>query len=143
MDWSPDPRQAALNGFVAGALRLRRELPLLAAPRWLRGEPVAPGWLPAVRWLRPDGVPMAEAEWKDGNVKAMAVAFAGADGAAALILVNAAAGEVPFAAPPSGSGRPWRLRLDSGEGSVDPEADGLGEGEPVTVPGRSLRLYSA
>ncbi len=142
MDWSNDPRQAAFLEFVAGALALRSELPLLAAPHWLRGEPVGPEGLPAVRWLRPDGVPMSEAEWTNGKVKAMAVAFAGAGGTAALVLVNAAGEEVPFVAPASGSPRGWRLRLDSGEGSIDPEADPLAEGAPVAVPGRSLRLYS-
>ena len=43
MDWSPEPREAAMLAFVAGALRLRRELPLLGAPHWLRGEPVRGG----------------------------------------------------------------------------------------------------
>ena len=85
---------------------------------------------------------MSEAEWTNGKVKAMAVAFAGADGAAALILSNAAAEDVPFRMPPSGSRRPWRLRLDSGDGSIDPDAAPLAAGDGVTVPGRSLRLYS-
>ena len=77
MDWNPEPREAAMLTFLAGALRLRSELPLLAAEHWLRGQPVAEGGLRAVRWLRPDGVPMSEAEWANGSVKAMAVAFAG------------------------------------------------------------------
>ena len=43
MDWSPEPREAAMRDFVAGALRLRRELSLLAAEHWVRGEPVRRG----------------------------------------------------------------------------------------------------
>ncbi len=142
MDWSLDPREAALSAFASGALRLRAELPLLAAPHWLRGEPVAQGGLPAVRWLRPDGVAMSEAEWTNGQVKAMAVAFAGADGSAALVLANAAAEDVPFKLPPPGVPAPWRLRLDSADGSIDPDVVPVAAGSPVKVPGRSLRLYS-
>ena len=84
---------------------------------------------------------MTEAEWTNGKVKAMAVAFAGADGGAALILTNAAAEDVPFRAP-EGSRRQWRLRLDSGDGRIDPEEAPLAAGGAVTLPGRSLRLYS-
>ena len=61
MDWSPEPREEAFLAFVAGALRLRRELALLAAPRWIRGEAVGEGGPPGVRWLRPDGTPMRAA----------------------------------------------------------------------------------
>ncbi len=85
---------------------------------------------------------MSEAEWNNGKVKAMAVAFAGADGAAAVVLVNAADEDVPFHVPPSGARQPWRLRLDSADGSIDPDARPVTAGAAVTVPGRSLRLYS-
>ncbi len=142
MDWSPDPREAALKEFVAGALRLRRELPLLAAPRWLRGDPVAPDGLPGVRWLRPDGVPMSEAEWTDGQIRALTVALADAAGDGALLLVNAAPEEVPFILPAAPAERKWRLRLDSGTGAIDPEAAPLAEGAQVALPGRGLQLYS-
>ena len=100
MDWSPEPREAALLAFVAGALRLRRGAARCSPRRAGCAASRSPrAACPAVRWLRPDGVPMSEAEWTNGKVKAMAVAFAGADGAAALVLVNAADEDVPFHAP--------------------------------------------
>ena len=51
----------------------------------------------------------------------MMVAFAGADGSATLLLINAAfdAG-APSCCPTAASGKPWRLRLDSGTGGIDP-----------------------
>ncbi|MFO1142639.1 MAG: glycogen debranching protein GlgX [Amaricoccus sp.] len=143
MDWSPDPREAALKAFVAGALRLRRELPLLAAPRWLRGDPVTEGGVPGVRWLRPDGVPMQDAEWTNGQIRALTVALADAAGDAALLLVNAAFEDVPFVLPETGSDRKWRLRLDSIAGSIDPAANALPAGTELTLPGRGVQLYSA
>jgi isoamylase len=144
MDWSGDAREAALVDFVAGALRLRAELPQLAAPNWLRGDPVREGGLPGVRWLRPDGVPMSEAEWGNPEVRAIAVALAGTDGSGSgvLFLVNAAFDDVAFVLPATGSKRHWRLRLDSGAGTIDPEAPTLLEDAAVTVSGRSLQIYS-
>ena len=52
MDWSPEPREEAMRAFVTGALRLRRKLPLLGSPHWLRGDPVR-GGRPARRALAP------------------------------------------------------------------------------------------
>ncbi len=142
MDWSPEPREAAMRDFVAGALRLRRELSLLAAEHWVRGEPVGEDGLPGVRWLRPDGLGMSESEWTNGLNRALMVALAGADGDAALILSNAAVEEVSFVPPETGSDALWRLRLDSGDGRIDPKVKLLAPGAKVGVSGRSLQLYS-
>ena len=143
MDWSPEPREAALFAFVAGALRLRAELPLLAAPRWLRGDPVAEGGLPAVRWLRPDGVAMSEAEWTNGKVKAMAVAFAGAGrGGGADPQPTPRPRRCPSGCRPRGRAGRGGCGSTAATGSIDPDAAPLAAGDGVTVTGRSLRLYS-
>ena len=70
------------------------------------------------------------------------VALAGADGDAALILSNAAVEEVSFVLPETGSDARWRLRLDSGDGRIDPKVKLLAPGAKVGVSGRSLQLYS-
>jgi glycogen operon protein len=142
MDWGLAPRDEAFRAFVAGALRLRAELDLLGAPRWIRGDPVREGGPPGVRWLRPDGAPMTVAEWTNGLVKALAVALADGHGRGALILSNAAAENLPFVLPETGSDRPWRLRLDSATGAIDAEPDPRPAGSAVTVAARSIRLYS-
>jgi glycogen operon protein len=142
MDWSPEPREVAMQAYVAGALRLRAELPLLAAPRWLRGDPVREGGPKGVRWLRPDGVPMTEAEWTSGGVLALMVVLAGADDSGVLLLSNASPDDVPFTLPDSGADRSWRLRLDSADGSVEPQADPLPPGSEVVLGGRCMWLLS-
>jgi glycogen operon protein len=142
MDWSPEPREERMRAFVAGALGMRRKLPLLGSPHWLRGDPVAEGGLPGVRWLKPDGAPMAQGDWLNGQARALMVALAEADGDGVLMLSNAAFEPVEFVLPPTGSKARWRLRLDSADGRVDPEADPLAEGAEVSVPERSIQLYS-
>jgi pullulanase/glycogen debranching enzyme len=142
MDWSPEPREERMRAFVAGALRLRRQLPLLGSPHWLRGDPVAEGGLPGVRWLRPDGEAMAQEDWTNGHGRALMVALAEPEGDGVLMLSNAAHEPVDFVLPATGSKARWRLRLDSADGRIDPEEEALAEGAEVSVPERSIRLYS-
>ena len=126
---------ARLDGLEPGAARggdaspsspgrcgCARELPLLAAPRWLRGDPVARGraaggaLAPAGR--RADergGMDERQGQGDGGGLRRAPT------GRRRSILINAAAEDVPFRCRPSGSRRPWRLRLDSGDGSIDPD----------------------
>ena len=142
MDWSPEPREQHLLAFVTGALRLRRELALLAAPQWIRGEAVSEDGPPGVRWLRPDGAPMQQEDWTNGLVKALAILLADAAGNATLVLSNASFADVGFALPDPAGDRPWRLRLDSGSGAIDPGEAPVAPGTTVDVEARSMRLYS-
>jgi len=142
MDWSPEPREQAFLAFVAGTLRLRRELALLAAPQWIRGEAVSENGPPGVRWLQPDGTPMRQEDWTNGLVKALSILLADADGNAALVLSNASFVDVDFTLPDPPGESPWRLRLDSASGAIDPEEAPVAPGSKRSVPARSLRLYS-
>ncbi len=142
MDWSPEPREAAFRAFVAGALRIRRELPLLAAPHWIRGDTAGEGGPAGVRWMRPDGTPMQEGDWTNGLVKALAVLLSGAGEGAVLVLSNASFVDVDFTLPEADLPGGWRLRLDSGSGAIDPDAETPAAGAVVPVGARSLQLYS-
>lgn len=108
----PASDAARLSAFVARLIALRREAPALRSTRWWPGRQ-APG-TPGIRWLRPDGSPMQEADWNHGTALAILFEAAAADGTAWLVLVNAGAQAVSFALPPGA----WRCRL-----ATDPEAD--------------------
>ena len=82
-------------------------------------------------------------DWTNGLVKALAVLLADVGGAAALVLSNAAFEDVDFALPDPGGRRNWRLRLDSATGAIDPDAGPAAAGSTVSVPARSIRVYSA
>ena len=142
MDWSPEPREAAMRDFVAGALRLRRELSLLAAEHWVRGEPVRRG-------RAAGGALAAAGRRRDERARVDERPEPGADGGAGrgrrrrgALLSNAAVEEVSFVLPETGSDALWRLRLDSGDGRIDPKVKLLAPGAKVGVSGRSLQLYS-
>ncbi|WP_341893458.1 glycogen debranching protein GlgX [Variovorax sp. YR752] len=93
----PDPasERARLTAFVARLTALRREAPALRSAHWWPAEPPA-GAPPDLRWLRPDGEPMAPADWHAGT--ALAILFGHAEDAW-LVLVNAGPNPVTFTLP--------------------------------------------
>ncbi|MDQ0572789.1 glycogen operon protein [Variovorax paradoxus] len=120
----PASDAARLSAFVARLIALRREAPALRSTRWWPAD--SPPETPGVRWLRPDGAPMQEADWNHGT--ALAIAFDAAappDAAAWLVLVNAGPEAVSFDLPPGA----WRCRL-----ATDPALD-TGAGPQATYAG--------
>ncbi len=64
-DWSgPD---TALTEFTAKLIALRRTHPVFRNREWLRGGPVETRSEPDIAWFRPDGQPMAEADWRTSH----------------------------------------------------------------------------
>ena len=93
----------SLSAYVARLLALRREAPALRHAQWW------PSDSPRIRWLRPDGEPMASADWDAGTALAVLFADGEDDPHAWLVMVNAGAAPVPFTLPPGG----WQRRLSS------------------------------
>ncbi len=99
----PTSERARLTAFVARLTALRREAPALRSAHWWPAEPPA-GAPPGLRWLRPDGEPMAPADWHAGT--ALAILFGNAEDAW-LVLVNAGPSPVTFTLPDGA----WRCCL--------------------------------
>ena len=91
----PASERARLTAFVGRLTALRREAPALRSTRWWPADPPA-GAPPGLRWLRPDGGPMAPADWHAGT--ALAILFGHAEDAW-LVLVNAGPNPVTFTLP--------------------------------------------
>ncbi|WP_447740462.1 glycogen debranching protein GlgX [Variovorax boronicumulans] len=130
----PASDRARLAAFVAQLTALRREAPALRSARWWPAEPPADGAPPGLRWLRPDGQPMAPADWHAGT--ALAILFGHAEDAW-LVLVNAGPGPVTFTLP-NGD---WRCCLATD--AEDPDALRAAPrplGRAVEVPVSSLWL---
>ncbi len=132
LDWA-----RADNGFtefVAQALALRRNEPLLRHGRWFATRPAAgePGML----WRSADGRELSAAEWQDGRpqpllcrIDAAAGHVADEDGSRSLLIAfNPEASACSFVLPRC-AGEHWTVALDS-QGAASPQA----------VPGDSLSL---
>ena len=142
MDWSPEPREEAFRAFVAGALALRRELPLLAAPQWIRGEPVSEGGLPGVRWLRPDATPMSRRNGPTASSRRSRSCSPTPTATARWCSSNASFVDVDFILPETGSATAPGACVSTAAAAPSTPArtriarhDGRGAG-------RSMRLYS-
>ncbi|KQU86675.1 glycogen debranching protein [Variovorax sp. Root318D1] len=108
----PASEAARLSAFVARLTALRREAPALRSTRWWPADPAKGA--PGIRWLRPDGGPMQEADWNGGTALAIHFESAAKDEADWLVLVNAGP-EAVFFSLPDGS---WQCRL-----ATDPALD--------------------
>ena len=134
LDWSePDAREARLEAYVAGLIRLRASRPLLRMPYFLHAE--APKHRQGTaRWLRPDGEEMTPGDWDDPGRRAVCVCLSGADPTIQLLL-NAGAEPETFEM----GGRRWRVLADTEAGEVDPEGLRVTD-EPIEVPGRAVMI---
>lgn len=142
MAWELDERAMAFKEFVAGAIRLRRELPPLRSDRYLHGDPACEGGPPDVRWLRRDGADTTQADWANAEDRDVAVVLRDTE-TAVFIIANSSDQEISVVAPEAGQDRKWRLRLDSGTCKIDPEVKRIVAGETIPMPGRAILLFSA
>lgn len=134
LDWVR--ADADLTGFVARVLALRREAAPLRSNHWWPAQPQPDQ--AALRWLRPEGHPMTQADWEASSRHAVAILFETPGMQQWLVLVNAQESAVRFTIP---LGR-WQLRL-----ATDAKAHGASEtGLPLAhiqeVPPTSLWVAS-
>ncbi|PXW98031.1 glycogen operon protein [Sphaerotilus hippei] len=140
---------APLGSFVARLLTLRRAVPALRQPRWLRGTPDADG-LVDVCWWHPQGRPLHDADWSDRHDRALGIWLCAPPAAEAgedddtpdgvLLLVNPDAQPREFRLPDGA----WHAVLCSAVASdTDPAAGGVEPCPPLLkVPARCLQVLS-
>ena len=109
IDWdkAAQPAAQAQAAFVRRVLSLRRRYALLRRNRFLRGEVDPVLGVSDVRWCRPDGQPMQEADWHDAERRALGIVLDGRSPDSGLrepgrhvslaLLLNAGAEPVRFA----------------------------------------------
>ncbi len=146
LDW--DAADPELCEFAARAIQLRREHTVFRRRKWCRGVPEQGDAAADVAWYRPDGGAMETEDWDNGFGRSVGVFLNGESCAAIdergepihddsfLLLFNAHHEPVEFRLPPLGATR-WESVLHTG----DPRGEqplSAGDGEPVSVPGRTL-----
>ena len=120
LDWEGANRDLA--AFVAELAMVRAEHPLLSASTFLTGA----GNPLDARWLKPDGTPIADAEWD--RLDAFGLLLNG-NGKTLLIAVNRSRNDVALSLPDGPSQRWQRLLCSAMEGSDD------------VLPARSVSLF--
>jgi glycogen operon protein len=118
----------SLRAFVQHLIRMRRDIPWLQHGQW-------PGRDLQVRWLRPDGQPLDENDWK--APRAHLALLGTLDGHEALLLLNASQDAVRYTLP-GGATPPWQLAVRTD--AVDRFAASEIATNPIEVPGRTVMV---
>jgi isoamylase len=127
IDWSGiDEDGKALLEYTRRLIELRRKHLVFHRSRFFHGKPIPGTDVKDVRWLRPDGAEMEQADWGNGLGKAMAILLSGEAGLTHLtargeqepddtflMLMNASHEEVTFELPTSNGGCQWTVLADS------------------------------
>jgi glycogen operon protein len=130
IDWAQaDEELAAFTGLL---IAFRRDHPVFHRRRFFDGhDPDAQGdRLPDIGWFAPSGRPMTEADWHDGNTRALAVALNGdaipspgprgerVSDDTYLVLFNAGHTGISFTMPHLAWARRWQVVLDTMAGGA-------------------------
>jgi isoamylase len=153
LDWELDDRRRALLGFTIRMIRLRQGQPVLQRRRFFRGATFRDSSLKDLAWFRPDGKEMAEEDWKQPYVRAMAFLLGGDTiatpdergerivGDTLLVLMNAHHEALDYTLPAVEWGREWDILADTA-GATDQKRDLVTAAGTVRVEGRSLVVLS-
>ncbi|MGF1605576.1 MAG: glycogen debranching protein GlgX [Rhodothalassiaceae bacterium] len=80
LDWTDDEDTAQLTQFVRRLVGLRRQHIVFHRHRFFTGDTIPGTDVKDVRWLRPDGTEMAEADWKDPEQRCLGLLLSGEAG---------------------------------------------------------------
>ena len=132
LDWAN--ADGALIDTTARLIALRKGNIALRDDRFLDGDMHDAALLPDVQWLRPDGAPMQEEDWRRGDAETLFAALYAKENRALVILHR---GETArqVTAPEPREGFEWRLAFDASQGGAR-----LGEALITTPPRAALLL---
>ena len=116
LDWNAADRE--LLAFTAELIALRKDAPALTRDDFLRGSPLDETLIPDVEWLRADGGPIREEDWRDGQATTLiACLYVPAentrDADRLAIVWRRGLDALHVATPPARSGFAWTIRLAS------------------------------
>lgn len=132
IDWSRADEE--LIETTAKLIALRKRHPALRADRFLEGTPHDATLIPDVAWLRPDGAPMREDDWRDGDAQTLVAAFY-AKGDRVVVILHRGADEISVQPPPARDNHDWRLAFDSAKANAHEDVE-----QSISMAARSLVL---
>ncbi len=147
---------SALLGYTTDLLALRRAHPVFRRRRFFHGRPLRGSGVGDIGWFTPDGVEMADGDWRAGLARSIGVFLNGeairspdshgepVTDDSFLVLFNAHHEPTDFALPKGGWGEAWAKVLDTYTGVITdfppPDAVWHGAGEELAVAERSVVL---
>jgi len=139
VDWRLRDANLDLLQFVQSLASLRRRHTEFRRETFLKGVASRAG-VKDVAWLNARGTEMTQADWGDGNLRALGIWFGKRNIATGrlLLLVNAAAGAQVFCLPAAPADRPWMRQFDTGADSHP--APGLGAANEYRLEASSVAL---
>lgn len=122
IDWEHADKELA--AFAARLIALRKEHGALTRDHFLTGEAIDQTLIPDVEWLRPDGAPMREDDWRDGSAATLiATLYAPADHRRSAdriaIIWHRGEDEIAVVLPEAREGFHWTVCLDTARESGD------------------------
>jgi glycogen operon protein len=121
IDWAQADEQ--LIDMTAKLIALRKRHTALRNDRFLDGESHDAALIPDVEWLRPDGAPMREDDWRDGNAQTVVAALY-AEGDRVIVILHRGTDEIVVRPPPGRDNHGWRLAFNSAMDGVDEDVEG-------------------
>ena len=150
-DWRDDERTTALFNFTCLLVELRRKHPALHRKRFFRGRKIRGTDVRDIKWLRPDGNEMIDAEWDAHWIRSIGLRLAGdaigemdEEGIPIIdddliLLLNAHHEEVTFTINPDDDAREWKVMVDTRFASQE-NGRAVAPGGQIAVYARSLVL---
>jgi isoamylase len=155
VDWSLNDRAQRLLGFTRRLIQLRKAHAELQRRKFFQGHPLCSANMKDLTWHRPDGVEMAEAEWRQSTLRAFGFRLCGEamddvdergepiTDDTLLVLLNAQPESVDFMLPTAHPGAGWEVVIDTGDAGMREPPPRVDEGSRVAVVGRSLKVLRA
>ncbi len=131
LDWAR--ADEGLIETTAKLIALRKAHPALSDDHFLAGAPQDDALVPDVEWLRSDGGPMREEDWRRGEAETL-IASLYARGDRARVILHRGAAACDAAAPLARDGHRWRLAFDASDGEARLDKDSM------RIPPRSVLL---
>jgi glycogen operon protein len=148
LDWRLDAQGRRLLEFTRQLIRLRHRHPELRRRRFFQGRPLCAAGMKDLAWLRPEGLEIADAEWRTSVLPAFGLRLCGAamdevnergepvTADTLLILMNAHALPVPFTLPDPDPEQRWEVLIETEPDRA--EGGRLAAAAKLVLPSRSL-----
>ncbi len=159
IDWKLGREQRDLLTFASRIVQLRMEHPVFRRRRFFKGSPDHGGVsdLHDIVWLRVDGTPMVEEDWKTGYARTLSVFLNGeaiyepgplGQGVRDdhfVLMFNAHSEPVQFMIPTMVEGVEWTQAVNTGlpAGAPEPGTPAHQAGEVLTIEGRSVVILQS